>query len=219
MPSKGGKNNYDRRHGYRGTFNNKIRSQALMLVPIRCKSFYTNTIFIITLNRLSAISTILKQVEIFNTEGKNLHYLGGDEMERPFRNDRSQGPNPKKPADILKQGDLIYYYADEKKVLQLAQLPEAEGALVALNPRDGKVEALVGGYDFAKSKFDRTTQAVRQTGSNFKPFLYSAAIASGININSTIYDEPLRTWDRFAPGGSLRIPLIAMTALWPYAKV
>lgn len=54
---------------------------------------------------------------------------------------------------------------------------------------------MVGGYDFAKSKFDRTTQSTRQTGSNFKPFLYSAAVAKGININSIFQDEPIRTWD------------------------
>lgn len=193
-----GVNNYDRRHGYRGAFNNINKIAGFDASPDKVQEFLRkyDLYHYIKPALVTNIDNTKKQVEIFNTEGKNLFITWeGLKWAAPFRNDRSQGPNPKKPADILKQGDLIYYYADEKKVLQLAQLPEAEGALVALNPRDGKVEALVGGYDFAKSKFDRTTQAVRQTGSNFKPFLYSAAIASGININSTIYDEPLRTWD------------------------
>ena len=79
--------------------------------------------------------------------------------------------------------------------MQLSQLPEVEGSLIALNPIDGSIQAQVGGYDFAKSKLDRTTQSVRQTGSNFKPFLYSTAIAEGMNINSSILDEEVKTWD------------------------
>lgn len=113
----------------------------------------------------------------------------------PFRSDRSRGPAPKKPSEILKKGDIVYVYRDEQRVLQLTQLPQVESALVAINPYTGGIEALVGGYDFEKSKFDRTTMAKRQVGSNFKPFLYSSAIARGLSINSLFMDEPLKTWD------------------------
>ena len=70
----------------------------------------------------------------------------------------------------------------------LAQMPEVEGALVSLSPLDGKIMALVGGFDFYRSKFNRVTQAYRQPGSNFKPFIYSAALEYG-DTAATIYND------------------------------
>lgn len=73
----------------------------------------------------------------------------------------------------------------------LAQVPEAQGALVSLNPEDGAIRALVGGYDFRQSHFNRVTQAARQPGSNFKPFIYAAAIEKGYTAASMINDAPI----------------------------
>jgi penicillin-binding protein 1A len=78
-----------------------------------------------------------------------------------------------------------------KQIWRLGQIPDVEGAFVALSPRDGSIVALVGGFDFYRSKFNRVMQAERQPGSNFKPFVYSAAIESGFNAGSIINDAPI----------------------------
>ncbi len=93
--------------------------------------------------------------------------------------------------NLLKQGDVIYIEKNKDAKWQLAQLPEVEGALVALNPNDGAVLALVGGYSTQKSHFNRVTKAERQPGSSFKPFVYSAALAKGFTLASVINDAPL----------------------------
>jgi penicillin-binding protein 1A len=70
-----------------------------------------------------------------------------------------------------------------KDTWEITQLPEVEGAFVALDPRDGAIRALVGGFDFAKNKFNHVTQAWRQPGSSFKPFIYSAALEKGFTLH------------------------------------
>jgi penicillin-binding protein 1A len=117
---------------------------------------------------------------------------------QPFINTDRRGPAPKKATDILKPGDLIRVKAvevviDKKKQLawRLAQTPRAAGALIALDPSDGAVRALVGGYDFYHSKFNRVTQAKRQPGSGFKAFIYSAALENGFTPASLINDAPV----------------------------
>jgi penicillin-binding protein 1A len=117
---------------------------------------------------------------------------------QPFINTDRRGPAPKKATDILKPGDLIRVKAvevviDKKKQLawRLAQTPRAAGALIALDPSDGAVRALVGGYDFYQSKFNRVTQAKRQPGSGFKAFIYSAALENGFTPASLINDAPV----------------------------
>lgn len=131
---------------------------------------------------------------------------------RAFKNDRTQGELPVYPSEFLLTGDIIFTYEQtiipEKKnkkskdpepqpykLLTLTQLPDVEGALLAINPKNGAIEAMAGGFDFEKSKFNRTTQLLRQTGSNFKPFIYSSALAYGISVNSVIPDDPIKTWD------------------------
>ena len=74
---------------------------------------------------------------------------------------------------------------------EITQLPEVEGAFVALDPRDGSIKALVGGFDFDKNKFNHVTQAWRQPGSSFKPFIYSAALEKGFTPATVINDAPL----------------------------
>lgn len=74
---------------------------------------------------------------------------------------------------------------------EITQLPEVEGAFVALDPRNGAIKALVGGFDFEKSKFNHVTQAWRQPGSSFKPFIYSAALEHGVTPATIINDSPL----------------------------
>ncbi len=122
--------------------------------------------------------------------------LGWEEIEwaRPFIDTDRRGPKPKQVADVLKPGDLIRVRRvakDQETAWRLAQIPRAAGGLVALDPLDGAVRALVGGYDFYYSKFNRVTQAKRQPGSGFKAFIYSAALDNGFTPASLINDAPV----------------------------
>ena len=126
---------------------------------------------------------------------------------RPHLSTTRLGPKPKSAEQILAIGDVVRvrreWVKEEKKgedgekqtieteVWQLTQLPKVEGALVALNPDNGAVIALAGGFDFHRSKFNRATQAKRQPGSNFKPFIYSAALEHGYTAASLINDAPV----------------------------
>ena len=86
---------------------------------------------------------------------------------------------------------MIRVVQTPKGAWEITQLPEVEGAFVAIDPRDGAVKALVGGFDFAKNKFNHVTQAWRQPGSSFKPFIYSAALEKGFTPVTIIDDAPL----------------------------
>ena len=101
------------------------------------------------------------------------------------------GPAPKTAGDVLSRGDVVYVVWRSKGDVRLAQVPQAQAALVALDPDDGAVAALVGGFDYFTSKFNRATQALRQPGSGFKPFYYSAALHAGYTAASTFLNAPL----------------------------
>ncbi|MDE2137988.1 MAG: penicillin-binding protein 1A [Gammaproteobacteria bacterium] len=101
------------------------------------------------------------------------------------------GPAPTRAAQVLKKGDVVYVIADEAGHAQLGQVPEAQSALVALDPNDGSIVALVGGFDYFTNKYNRVIQARRLPGSGFKPFLYSAALEHGITPASTFLDAPI----------------------------
>jgi penicillin-binding protein 1A len=110
------------------------------------------------------------------------------------------------PEMLLKTGDVALFQVratdpKAKKIeVMLDQIPKVQGALVAIEPRNGEVKAFVGGYDFDDSKFDRATQALRQTGSSFKPFVYTAAIDRGvIDLEDTIVDTPI-SFGSYSPG-------------------
>jgi penicillin-binding protein 1A len=96
-------------------------------------------------------------------------------------------------SDVLKVGDVVYVspIPDREGAYTLQQVPEIEGALVAMDPRTGRVLALVGGFSYAESEFNRATQALRQPGSSFKPIVYSAALDNGYTPASVVLDAPL----------------------------
>ncbi|WP_296495566.1 PBP1A family penicillin-binding protein [Rhodoferax sp.] len=102
------------------------------------------------------------------------------------------GLSDKAAANIrIRRGAVIRVTQTPKKTWEITQLPEVEGAFVALDPRDGSIKALVGGFDFEKNKFNHVTQAWRQPGSSFKPFIYSAALEQGVTPATIINDSPL----------------------------
>jgi len=95
------------------------------------------------------------------------------------------------PAVQIRRGAIIRVVKLPKGTWEITQLPEVEGALIALNPKDGAIKALVGGFDFVKNKFNHVTQAWRQPGSSFKPFIYSAALEKGFTPATIVNDAPL----------------------------
>jgi penicillin-binding protein 1A len=101
------------------------------------------------------------------------------------------GPAPKQAGQVLSRGDVIYVVADDAGHAQLGQIPEAQSALVALDPNDGSIVALVGGFDYFTNKYNRATQARRLPGSGFKPFLYSAALENGLTPATVLLDAPI----------------------------
>ncbi|MEY3871469.1 MAG: hypothetical protein RLZZ296_464, partial [Pseudomonadota bacterium] len=133
------------------------------------------------------------------------------------------GLSEKAPANIrLRRGALIRVAKTEKNTWEITQLPEVEGAFVALDPRDGAIRALVGGFDFAKNKYNHVTQAWRQPGSSFKPFIYSAALEKGFTPATIINDAPLffdsgvtggQPWEPKNYDGTFEGPMSMRTAL------
>jgi len=98
---------------------------------------------------------------------------------------------PIQASEILARGDVIYTVGSTAQNLQFVQVPEVQSAVVSLDPKDGAVVALVGGFDFFQSKYNRAIQAKRQPGSSFKPFLYAAAFDKGYTAASVILDAPV----------------------------
>ncbi len=126
------------------------------------------------------------------------------------------------PKTQLRRGAVIRLVKGEKDAWTITQLPEVEGAFVALDPRTGAVLALVGGFDYAKSKFNHVTQAWRQPGSSFKPFIYSAALEKGFTPSTIINDAPLffsagatgsQPWEPKNYDGKYEGPMTMRTAL------
>ena len=102
------------------------------------------------------------------------------------------GLSDKAPPNIkIRRGAVIRVARTVKNTWEITQLPEVEGAFVALDPRDGSIKAMVGGFDYEKNKFNHVTQAWRQPGSSFKPFIYSAALEKGFTPATVINDSPL----------------------------
>ena len=111
------------------------------------------------------------------------------------------GLSDKAPPNIrLRPGALIRVTKTAKGAWEITQLPEVEGAFVSGDPRDGAIHALVGGFDFYKNKFNHVTQAWRQPGSSFKPFIYSAALEKGFTPATVVNDAPL-FFDASVTGG------------------
>ncbi|HEY2255643.1 MAG TPA: penicillin-binding protein 1A [Variovorax sp.] len=126
------------------------------------------------------------------------------------------------PNIRIRRGAVIRAIKNAKGAWEITQLPEVEGAFVAMDPRDGAVKAMVGGFDFDKNKFNHVTQAWRQPGSSFKPFIYSAALEKGFTPSTIINDAPLffdaattggQPWEPKNYEGTFEGPMTMRTAL------
>jgi len=181
---------YEQRHGYRGAEKHVELTEQAAAEEWAAAIDGNSTVgglppaLVIGLAEQSAV--------VYLQDGTlQLLHWEGMQWARPYINDNAMGPEPKGAADILKVGDIIRIDRDSEGNWQLAQLPDVSGALVSLNPQNGALLALVGGFDFFQSKFNRVTQAKRQPGSNFKPFIYSAALEHGYTTASLINDAPV----------------------------
>jgi len=109
----------------------------------------------------------------------------------PYISDNLVADAPETVADVLAVGDVVRFRVGEDGGLRLAQVPEVQGALVSLDPSDGGISVLVGGFDFFLSNYNRATQSQRQPGSAFKPFVYSAALERGFTAATIVNDAPI----------------------------
>ena len=181
---------YDKRHGYRGHEHHieDIQNKTEKEIEALLKSFptlgnlYPGLVTHVNEQSVSAYITGIGQVEI-NWQGL--------EWARKYISENRRGSKLKTAAEVLSPGDVIRLIETETGDWALSQIPNVEGGLVSLSPNDGAVLALVGGFDFYKNKFNRITQARRQPGSGFKPFIYSSAIESGMTAATIINDAPI----------------------------
>ncbi len=125
--------------------------------------------------------------------GGRLIGLGWDALSwaKPYISVNKQGASPQQASDVVAVGDVVRIYKNFDGHWQLGQMPEVQGALTSIVPNDGAIRALVGGFSFQQSKFNRATQAKRQAGSSFKPFIYSAALDKKYTAASIINDAPV----------------------------
>ena len=181
---------YDRRHGYRGPEHHvdlaKLEDEEAWRQLLETYPAIGNLYpALVTEVRDKSASVYLAGIGSVDIEWSGMDWA------RPYLTENSRGPEPQSAGDILKPGDIVRIVENDKGQWMLSQLPEVEGALVSMDPNNGAALALVGGFDFYRSKFNRVTQAKRQPGSSFKPFVYSAALEAGYTAASIINDAPV----------------------------
>lgn len=177
---------YDQRHGYRGPEARlgELPRESWMQELRKYRSLSGLHPAVVTQVENSGILVL--------TRDGNEHPVAWDSMKwaRPFLGTNSMGPRPQRPADVVKIGDVVRVRWQDDSVL-FSQVPQAQAALVSLDPRDGSIEALAGGFSFGQSNYNRAIQAKRQPGSSFKPFIYSAALDAGYTAASLVNDSPI----------------------------
>jgi penicillin-binding protein 1A len=186
---------YDRRHGYRGAAGH-------VALPDRPRREQLES----ALKEYRPVAMLIPGIvtEVGNTEAAVYHAAGeivtlpwkGLAWARRYYGEDAVGPWPTSTGDVLRRGDIIYLervaaHDTEGVWWRLAQVPKVTGALVALRPSDGAIVALAGGFDFFHNNFNHATQAERQPGSSFKPFVYTAALAKGYTAATMFSGAPI----------------------------
>ena len=191
---------YDHRHGWRGPEAHEE------LAPGASDADYNNLLSSygdvagMTPGLVTASSASEASVYLPDHQTIQLNVAAID-WARPYINESRIGAAPKSVNEVLKPGDIIRVIRDDKGNWQLTQIPKAQAALVSLNPEDGAIQSLVGGFNFQRSKFNRAVMAARQPGSSFKPFIYSSAFERGFTAASIVNDAPLALPDPSQPNG------------------
>ncbi|HKZ72832.1 MAG TPA: penicillin-binding protein 1A, partial [Steroidobacteraceae bacterium] len=211
---------YDRRHGWRGAAG-KVEPEDVT-TPEQLEAALIEYPGIGFLLPAVVVSLDEKSARVY-AKGTGFAQIDWDGLSWASKAGRGDmlGPEPARASQIFTPGDVVHVVTDGNGKAQLAQVPEAQAALVALNPTDGAVAALVGGFDYFTNKYNRVTQARRQPGSAFKPFLYSAALEHGFTPASVIPDAPVvleetgaeTTWRPENSGGQFHGPTRLREAL------
>ena len=175
---------YDQRHGYRGRLDKVELSAAPDTAELDQKLEDFDSINILKPAIVTRVAGTSAEIYVRDQGAARINWDGLSWANRPGR------AAPTKAEDVVKRGDVIYVTIDDKGTARLAQLPEAQAALVALDPKDGAIVAMVGGFDFFQNAFNRVTMAYRQPGSGFKPFIYSAALDNGVTPATTFLNLP-----------------------------
>lgn len=176
---------YDERHGYRGPAAHHADSASWAEILTRTQPSGPLSPAIVTAVSRESAELLLR----FGETGQ-LHLEGHPPIRRYIHVNARSAP-VEDLSTLFKPGDQIWVRRGEAGTWQLAQIPQAQAALVAIDPSNGAIRALVGGFDFNQSNFNRATQAQRQPGSNFKPFIYAKALESGMTPATLINDAPI----------------------------
>ncbi|MBK9447377.1 MAG: penicillin-binding protein 1A [Betaproteobacteria bacterium] len=208
---------YDRRHGYRGAeayvdmkdvSSDQDETLDELLADISGNEDLSPAI---------VLEAQAKQVKAYR-KGGDLITLSGDGLKFATRMLDEKAP----PNKRIRRGALIRVQKDDKGNWQIVQMPEVESAFVSVDPQTGSIRALVGGFDFNRNKYNHVSQAWRQPGSSFKPFIYSAALEKGFTPTSVIQDEPIafpasvtgsQAWEPKNYDGKYEGPMKLRTAL------
>ncbi|PSW33042.1 penicillin-sensitive transpeptidase [Photobacterium phosphoreum] len=203
--------NYDERHGYRGATAVLWKPGQ---TPLNANQIVEKLSSQPTYGELvpAVVTKVNPQTAIVVTKPGETVTLNWDGMKwaRKFLTDKAQGPAPTTAAQILTAGQQIWVQnkattvaatADTAAVTTnhwvLSQVPGANTSFVAMSPNNGAILAMVGGFNYTQSKFNRATQSIRQVGSGIKPFIYSAAIQKGMTLATLINDAPITKWDKW----------------------
>ena len=182
---------YDRRHGWRGAeklwqttenaWDDEKIIEHLSKLP-HSEPFIGAAV--LKVNKNSA--------DIILANGdKSVLKLEGMRWARKFINDSAQGKQPNSIRDVINVGEQIWVRQDKKGNWELGQIPDVNSALVSLNSDNGAIEAVVGGFSFEQSRFNRATQSLVQVGSSIKPFIYAAALNKGLSLSTILSDDPI----------------------------
>jgi len=194
---------YDERHGYRGK-EGKISHgsyQTLDALDAKLKTIpkIGDTVPAI------AMSPRKRSIEVYLGKGTTVTVpWDGLKWARSYRSKNRRGPSLATAGRIVHKGDIIRVRKTGDNQWRLTQVPDVAGAFVSLDPSDGTIVALTGGFDFFHSKYNRVTQSKRQPGSGFKPILYTAALEEGYTAASIINDAPIEVEDPSVKGGRWR---------------
>ena len=206
---------YDRRHGYRGP------EAFVPVIPGANEDAFEDVLQdhgeVGGLFPALVLQADGQAVKVYRKGGETLS-LSGDALRFAQASLSDKVPMEQR----IRRGSIVRIAKDDKGRWQIAQIPEVEGAFVSIDPVDGRVLSLVGGFDFNRSKFNHAMQALRQPGSSFKPFIYSAALEKGFTAATVINDAPLRfeasqtgseAWEPKNYDGSFDGPMRLRTAL------
>ncbi|WP_025266808.1 penicillin-binding protein 1A [Bibersteinia trehalosi] len=183
--------NYDRKHGWRGAEvlwqpKEKAWSEEEIITHLatlpHSEPFVPAAVLSIAKNSAKVLLADGEQAEL---------KFAGMKWARKFINDSAQGKAPTAVKDVINVGQQIWVRKNARGEYELGQIPEVNSALVSLDSNNGAIEAIVGGFSFEQSKFNRATQSLVQVGSTIKPFIYAAALNKGASLATTISDQPI----------------------------